>query len=136
MLRTEQFNIYTHFIFSLLEWKLLSVNAPPFFFLAKKGKGIHVVEIFVLPLLIIIVMCLSKFTSMEFVVMLILSLLCEQENPLLILMRRTKKQVNNASLLYFSVLVMFIHCFPICDTTSLETQHLSQLMIWFVVTGA
>ena len=42
---------------------------------AKKGKGIHVVEIFVLPLLIIIVMCLSKFTSMAFVVMLILSLL-------------------------------------------------------------
>ena len=134
MLRTEQLNIYTHFIFSLLEWKLLSVNAQ--LFLAKKGKGIHVVEIFVLPLLIIIVMCLSNFTSMDFVVMLILSLLCEQENPLLILMRRTKKLVNNASLLYFSVLVIFIHCFPICDTTSLVPQYFSQLMIWFVVTGA
>ena len=36
-------------------------------------------------------------------------------------MRRTKELVNNALLLYFSVLVMSIHCFSICDTSLATT---------------
>ena len=36
-------------------------------------------------------------------------------------MRRTKELVNDALLLYFSVLVMSIHCFPICDTSLVTT---------------
>ena len=36
-------------------------------------------------------------------------------------MRRTKELVNNALVLYFSVFVMSIHCFPICDTSLVTT---------------
>ena len=32
-------------------------------------------------------------------------------------MRRTKELIKNALLFYFSVLVISIHCFPICDTS-------------------
>ena len=51
-------------------------------------------------------------------------------------MRRTKELVKNALLLYFSVLVISIHCFPICDTCLVTTFFTTVNMIRKVISMA